>query len=67
MTQQNTKKIALVTGGGSGIGRSICLRLAKRDMHIIVIDLNLDAANLVKDEIVRNNGSADAYAVDVAS
>ncbi|WP_370317852.1 SDR family NAD(P)-dependent oxidoreductase [Pseudoalteromonas sp.] len=67
MSQQNTKKIALVTGGGSGIGRSICLRLAKRDIHIMVVDLNLDAANLVKDEILRDSGSADAYAVDVAN
>ena len=36
-------------------------------MHIMVVDLNLDAANLVKDEILRDNGSADAYAVDVAN
>ena len=57
MSQQNTKKIALVTGGGSGIGRSICLRLAKRDIHIMVVDLNLDAANLVKDEILRDSES----------
>jgi 2-keto-3-deoxy-L-fuconate dehydrogenase len=67
MNQQSSKKIALVTGGGSGIGRSICLRLAKRKMHILVVDLNIDAANTVMQEINENGGSAQAFAVDVAN
>lgn len=67
MNQQSSKKIALVTGGGSGIGRSICLRLAKRNMHILVVDLNIDAANTVMQEINENDGSAQAFAVDVAN
>ncbi|MCF2900023.1 SDR family oxidoreductase [Pseudoalteromonas sp. OFAV1] len=67
MNQQSSKKIALVTGGGSGIGRSICLRLAKRNMHILVVDLNIDAANTVMQEINENGGSAQAFAVDVAN
>ncbi|TMO42180.1 MULTISPECIES: glucose 1-dehydrogenase [unclassified Pseudoalteromonas] len=67
MNQQSSKKIALVTGGGSGIGRSICLRLAKRNIHILVVDLNIDAANTVMQEINENGGSAQAFAVDVAN
>ena len=67
MNQQSSKKIALVTGGGSGIGRSICLRLEKRNMHILVVDLNIDAANTVMQEINENGGSAQAFAVDVAN
>ncbi|KAG0419787.1 hypothetical protein HPB47_003875 [Ixodes persulcatus] len=37
-------RLALVTGGGSGIGKSVCHALASEGVHVIVADLNLDAA-----------------------
>ena len=54
-------KIAVVTGGGNGIGRAICRRLARDDVKVVVVDLDKDAADTVAAEI---NGIA--YCVDVA-
>lgn len=67
MTHNKTQKIALVTGGGSGIGKSICLRLANKGIIILVVDLDINAANKVMDEILTLGGKALAYAVDVAN
>ena len=41
---QLNNKIALVTGGGSGIGKDVCKVLAKQGAHVIVVDLNADSA-----------------------
>lgn len=67
MTIKNKVKVALVTGGGSGIGKSICLRLALKQYNIVVVDLNLEAAQETVDEIINNGGQAQAYAVDVSN
>jgi rhamnose utilization protein RhaD (predicted bifunctional aldolase and dehydrogenase)/NAD(P)-dependent dehydrogenase (short-subunit alcohol dehydrogenase family) len=39
-----SRKIALVVGGGSGIGREVVLQLARRGAHVIAADLNLASA-----------------------
>ena len=44
-------KQALVTGGGSGIGASIAEMLAKRGAHVIVNDIDEDAAREVASKI----------------
>ncbi|MDJ0654603.1 MAG: SDR family oxidoreductase [Xanthomonadales bacterium] len=43
--------IAVVTGGGSGIGRALCRRLAKDGVTVVVADLNEAAAKSVASEI----------------
>lgn len=43
-------KVAIVTGGGSGIGRSLCLAMARRGVRVLVADINLAAAQLVAAE-----------------
>jgi 2-keto-3-deoxy-L-fuconate dehydrogenase len=59
-------KTALVTGGGSGIGKSICVRLASEGAHVLIFDLNLDSAEAVASEVIKAGGNATAFACDVA-
>lgn len=60
-------KNVVVTGGGSGIGRAICQRLAEDGNHIVVLDLNdtsgLETVALIKDA----GGSAECLVCDVSS
>ncbi len=44
-------KVAVVTGGGSGIGKSVCLRLARDGADVVVADMNLDGAKATADEV----------------
>ncbi|MGJ8561340.1 MAG: SDR family NAD(P)-dependent oxidoreductase [Litorimonas sp.] len=60
------QKTALVTGGGSGIGERVCVRLAQEGVHVIVLDLNLDAAKSVAKQIIASGGSAEPAACDIA-
>ena len=48
---KSTKKVALVTGGGQGIGAAICKRLSDDGFAVAVADLNIDTANKVAEEI----------------
>ena len=56
-------KIALVTGGGSGLGKQDCMQLAAEGAHVYVSDINLAAAQAVAESIGR---SAVALQHDVA-
>ena len=57
----------LITGAASGIGAGIAAQLAEAGRHVIVSDLNLDAAEAVATQIRREGGSAEAVALDVTS
>ena len=58
-------KVAIVTGGGRGIGRAIALRLAQDGARVVVADLNENNASHVAQEIQDKGGDAFAFAVDV--
>ena len=66
MMMRYTNKTALVTGGGSGIGKSICVRLAREGAHVLIIDIDLDSAKSTASEITDAGGNATAYECDVA-
>ena len=60
-------KVAVVTGGASGIGRSICLRLARDGADIAVFDLNHAAAQETAHAVEQVGRRAAAIEVDVSS
>ena len=51
-------RIALVTGGGSGIGRAIALRFAQEGAHVVVNDVEREAAQKTVDELGAGRGRA---------
>lgn len=67
MSEMKLKEhVAVVTGGGSGIGAEICRRFASEGARVGIIDLNLEQAELVAGEIRGAGGTARAWKADVA-
>ena len=64
---QFTDKVALVTGGGSGIGEATSKELAAKGAKVVVVDLNLEGAQRVAGEIGDAGGSAAAFQANTGS
>ncbi|MBI2084144.1 MAG: SDR family oxidoreductase [Candidatus Aenigmarchaeota archaeon] len=59
--------VAVITGGGKGIGKSIAQELAKTGAHIVICARNEDDLKKVCEDIRRSNGKCDYNVVDVTS
>lgn len=59
--------VALVTGGGSGLGKAFALELGAEGAGVIVTDINIDSAQQVADSIVSSGGQAVAVKHDTTS
>jgi NAD(P)-dependent dehydrogenase (short-subunit alcohol dehydrogenase family) len=60
-----SRKIALVVGGASGIGRDAVLQLATRGAHVLVADVNREAAQAVASEAAKLSSSETVLAAAV--
>jgi NAD(P)-dependent dehydrogenase (short-subunit alcohol dehydrogenase family) len=59
-------RVALVTGAGHGIGRAIARRFAGEGAHVLVTDVDGEAARAVAEEIVGQGQAATSLTVDVS-
>jgi len=59
-------KVAIITGGGSGIGRATCLLFGREGARVLVADINGPHAEQVAQEIVKQGGVAEGIAIDVS-
>ncbi len=66
MEQRICGKIALVTGGGQGIGKGTALRLALEGANVVVADIKIQEAEQTVQEIRSIGGRALAYQVNLA-
>jgi NAD(P)-dependent dehydrogenase (short-subunit alcohol dehydrogenase family) len=59
-------KVAIVTGGGSGLGEAIGKALAAKGAQVVLSDIQIDAAERVATEIERSGGAAIAVKQDTS-
>jgi len=61
------QKTAVVTGGGSGIGKEVCIVLAKQGAKVYVVDLSEESAHATVEIIKKEGGQATALVIDVTN
>ncbi len=66
MTEITNETVAVLTGGGSGIGRATAHALAHRGSKVITSDIDVERAKVVAAEIEANGGQAEGVRCDVS-
>jgi NAD(P)-dependent dehydrogenase (short-subunit alcohol dehydrogenase family) len=66
MSTDFSGKVAIVTGGGSGIGAAVAMQLAAGGAKVLVADRNLAGAEAVAAAVKAAGGTAIAHEIDVA-
>jgi NAD(P)-dependent dehydrogenase (short-subunit alcohol dehydrogenase family) len=64
MSERLAGKVAIVTGGASGIGRATCRLFAREGATVVVTDIDAAGAQKVADEITQADGRASFLALD---
>ena len=60
-------KSAVITGGGSGIGKAIAILFAKQGATVHIVELNTETANETVAAIYSDGGNAFAYACNISN
>ena len=66
MIESRKSRVAVVTGGGSGIGEATCRRLAARGDRVAILDLDGEGAERLAKDLRNDGASVLALAADVA-
>jgi NAD(P)-dependent dehydrogenase (short-subunit alcohol dehydrogenase family) len=61
-----TLKLAVVTGGGAGLGKIIVGRLAGQGAHVVIADLDREAGSVVADQVQQTAGRATFVQTDMS-
>lgn len=64
---QDPRRVAIVTGAGSGIGKACALRLAMAGARVVISDINRDALQAVAQQIAATGGDSLCIEADVAA
>ena len=49
-------KVSVITGGDSGLGRAVCKLFSKNGASVAILDINMELAHVVANEINEANG-----------
>ncbi|UCH87965.1 MAG: 3-oxoacyl-ACP reductase FabG [Thermoplasmata archaeon] len=60
-------KVALITGGGSGIGEAVVKLFASEGAKVVIADINIEQAEKVAGEVTGSGGEALAVKVDISN
>jgi 2-keto-3-deoxy-L-fuconate dehydrogenase len=62
-----TNKAAIITGAGSGIGKSVALVFASKGAHVHIVDLNEEQSRSTAHEIHTAGGSAEVHVLNISN